>query len=418
MAKEKKIRQDGVETKNGIEYVPIRGTNKFRYRVRVYTGMKMSPTKKKLMPRQECGTFDTIREAKKFRAKQIALHSTGEGVVGKHKMEELFEGLKRNLRNRGKTGWGALVIDAHLQPFFGHIKSEKVVSATLERYVEARRNAGRADSTIKRELTMLKRAFRVAQQTTPPKVGKIPDSARLKEASARQGFFEHAEYQALLEALPAELKPVLVFAYYTGCRRSEILKLRWTQVDLVEQEIRLEPGTTKNEEARDIPLASNLLAVIKQQRELRDRYHPQTPYVFFRHGTGEILKDFRWAWEVACKKCGLWDATAGKINPRTGEPIGKATRLLHDLRRTGVRNLVRSGNSDPVAMSISGHKTRSVFDRYNIVSKRDKKQAVDRLNAYLEQTSNALVTGAAETETSAPGSSRKLLNQNGAERGT
>lgn len=171
--------------------------------------------------------------------------------------------------------------------------------------------------------------------------------------------------------LPEELKPVLIFAFYTGCRRGEILGLQWSQVDLFERLIRLEPGTTKNKEARAIPLSREVLEMIVRQRALREQYHPQTPWVFFRHATGDTLRDFRGAWAAASKQCGLWDESAKR-----------PTRLLHDLRRTGVRNLVRAGVPERVAMAISGHKTRSVFDRYNIVNEADIKEAMHSVDRY------------------------------------
>ena len=91
------------------------------------------------------------------------------------------------------------------------------------------------------------------------------------------------------------------------------------------------------------------------------------PHVFLDEG-GERLKSLSASWKAACKKVGMWDETTKK-----------PTKLFHDLRRTGVRNLVRSGTPERVAMAISGHKTRSVFDRYNIVSTEDLKSAMSRL---------------------------------------
>ena len=350
-------------------------TGEVRYRARPLVAMQDGK------PVQLCKTFATAKGAKDWAAEEITKWRKGEGVAGKFTMAELFEDLKRDFKNRGRTGWASIVLKAHLQPFFGGMRAEQVNSTQLERYVEQRRAAGRADSTIKRELTVLKVAFNIARTRTK-KVAVVPQFPRLKESAPRQGFFEHTEYKAMLEALPEELKPLLVFAFHTGCRRGEILRLKWSQVDLAERIIRLNAGETKNKEGRVIPLAKDVLEVLRMQREIRDRYWSDSPWVFFRHATGEPLKDFRGGWEAACKKAGLWDAAAGKLD-KYGKPLGKATRLLHDLRRSGVRNLVRSGVPERVAMAVSGHKTRSVFDRYNIVSETDLKDAADRLDGYL-----------------------------------
>lgn len=317
---------------------------------------------------------DRKKDAQRWAREQMMRRDSGTLPSGKFAMSTLFDDLLLNFKINRKSPWASIVVKAHLRPYFDNMASDRVTTTVIQEYIASRQAKGRSNGTINRELTVLKRAFKLAQQETPPKVAYVPRFPHLTEDPPRKGFFEHAEYEKMLAELPAEIKPVLVFAYHTGCRRAEILSLQWSQVDLLERVVRLEPGTTKNKEARTIPLAQDVFAMITIQRELRDRFHPRCPWVFFRHDSGKPLEDFRGAWEGACKRTGLWDAT--KERP---------TRLLHDLRRTGVRNLVRAGVPERVAMAISGHKSRSVFDRYNIVSESDLKTAAHRLEGYLTE---------------------------------
>jgi hypothetical protein len=130
------------------------------------------------------------------------------------------------------------------------------------------------------------------------------------------------------------------------------------------------------------------LEVIHWQRAFRDQKFPKCPWVFFGE-TGERIKDFRGSWETACIEAGLCDPlTDERGNPakdKKGEPVLIPNKLFHDFRRTAVRNMVRAGVPERVAMMISGHKTRSVFDRYCIVSEADLKKASERLKRYHEE---------------------------------
>jgi integrase len=188
----------------------------------------------------------------------------------------------------------------------------------------------------------------------------------LKEDNIRKGFFEHDDFLALRDALPPYLKGIVTFAYKVGWRVSEIRGLTWSQVDLNQGIVRLEAGDTKNAEARTVYLDDELKQISRQQYAARKKQKKIIPYVFpNQEGNGKI-GDFRGAWNAACKKAG----------------IGK--RVFHDFRRTAVRNMIRSGIPERVAMMISGHKTRSVFDRYNIVSDSDLKMAAQRQEEYLK----------------------------------
>jgi integrase len=225
---------------------------------------------------------------------------------------------------------------------------------------------GVSNATINRELAALKRMLNLGAQQTPPKVDRVPHIPMLKENNTRKGFFEHGDFVALRDALPSYLKGFVTFGYKTGWRVSEIAGLPWSQVDRDQGIVRLEVGETKNDEARTVYLDDELREVFESQWTARKRNGKLTPYVFPKEAGDGPIKDFRGAWEKACEDSG----------------IGK--RLFHDFRRTAVRNMVRSGIPESVAMKISGHKTRSVFERYNIVNDADLKLAAQRQETYLK----------------------------------
>ena len=258
----------------------------------------------------------------------------------------------------------------HLEPFFGQIRAARVDTKRLNTYIAQRRSEGAANASINRELALLKRGFNLARSATPPRVNWVPNFPPLKEAPPRSGFFEHDHFIVLRSELPDHLKPVITFAYLTGCRKGEILLLRSDQVDLLNRIVRLNPGETKNDEGRVIPLTGELYQVLAFQKQVRDQLWPQCRLVFHRYG--KRIKDFRGAWEEASKRAGLWN-----------EETDKPKYIFHDLRRTGARNLVRAGVPERVVMLIGGWKTRSVFERYNVVTESDLHDAAAKLERYI-----------------------------------
>ena len=136
----------------------------------------------------------------------------------------------------------------------------------------------------------------------------MPYVPMMKENNVRKGFIEYEEFMAFQDALPVYLKPVLIFAYLTGWRRSEILNMQWNQVNLKEGSVRLEPGETKNKDGRTIYMEPELWAVMQKLYKSRDM---SCLHVF--HSQGKKISDFRGAWGTACKV------------------IGKPGMLFHDL---------------------------------------------------------------------------------------
>jgi integrase len=108
-------------------------------------------------------------------------------------------------------------------------------------------------------------------QQTPAKVDRVPYIPMLKENNIRKGFFEHADFLALRDALPSYLKGSVTFAYKVGWRVSEIAGLTWKHVDLVNGIVRLETGETKNDEGRTVYLDDELKEVFNRQWETRNQ---------------------------------------------------------------------------------------------------------------------------------------------------
>lgn len=144
----------------------------------------------------------------------------------------------------------------HLKPFFGDVPATQLDSRLLARYIDRRREEHAGNATINRELACLKRMYRLAYFSTPRQVESVPRFPHLRETNVRQGFVTPEHYAELVAHCPELwLRAMLETAYHYGWRVSELLNLRVRQVDLLARTIRLEPGTTKNQEGREVTIS-------------------------------------------------------------------------------------------------------------------------------------------------------------------
>jgi integrase len=270
---------------------------------------------------------------------------------------------------------------AHLDRFFAGYRLVGITSASCEQYAAKRQGEGAANGSINRELAVLGRMLRLAFEHGT--LTRVPKIRKLTEASPRAGFVEDAQFQAIRRRLPEDLQAAVTTAFTYGWRRDEILTLQRHQLDLEAGTLRLDVGTTKNDDGREVDLTDELRGMLTAQvgrvEALGRALEPPQiiPYLFphlrgaktLRPGgqrrapvLGEPMRDFRRAWASACKAAGV------------------PGLLKHDLRRSAVRRLVNGGLPERVAMSLTGHKTRAVFDRYHTVSRADQRAAVAVLN--------------------------------------
>ena len=276
----------------------------------------------------------------------------------------------------------------HLRGTFGRMRAIDITHDKLLAYLTARLEHAKP-ATVKLDLAALRRMFKLARKSG--KVTHRPEFPTVTVHNARTGFFEQAELQAVLAELPEDVRPLVEFLSFTGWRVSEGMSLRWSQVDQLGGVIRLEVGSTKSRAGRVFPFAAfpALASLIAAQRERTSALERERdclcPWVF--HREGRPILSFNVTWRRACARAGV------------------AGRLVHDLRRSAARNLVRSGVPEHTAMALLGHKTRSIFDRYCIVDESDLAEGVRKLAAFssaapIEPRRVVPITGSLDSRTS------------------
>lgn len=327
---------------------------------------------------------DGARDLLKVREGDIAKGAPVSAKVGQLRFNEAAADLLTDYRINKQRSLSH--VERHverLEKWFGGRRMAELSGADVRRYVEDRQKAGAANATINRELASLRRMFTLAIDA-----GKLiarPKIHMLAEHNARQGFFEREQFAAVLTRLSPALQAVVTLAYWTGWRRSELLALDWQRVDRSAGIIRLDVGTTKNRDGREFIYRDldEVRTMIDRQwaaHEALTRQGRIVPLVF--HRNGKPIKSLRKALHAACRAAGC------------------PGRLLHDFRRTAVRNLERAGVSRSVAMKLTGHKTEAVYRRYAIVSSGDLADAARKLQAMSTGTISGTIGRSSESGTS------------------
>ena len=303
------------------------------------------------------------------------------------RFKDLVELLRADYIRQGRRSLPrALQCCARLEKHFDRMRAVAIDYASASAYVAKRLEQKAAHATVRYELATLGRMLKlaVAAKLLPIR----PQLPVVKVDNARQGFFEAEDLERVVAELPEHVAPLVRFLALTGWRLGETRRLTWRQVDFAAGVVRLEPGTTKNRDGRTFPFVTlpALAELLAQQRERTAAVERETrtivPWVF--HRQGKPLADFYAAWRSACRRA----LVPGK--------------LLHDLRRTAVRNLERAGVPRSWATQLTGHKTESVYRRYAIVSEADLATAVSRLSGLAMVENRCRTAATAEVEGAAP----------------
>ncbi len=344
------------------------------------------------------------REAEKLLAQRLGEHGgdLSDRTLKKLTVGDLFDDLALEYRNNDRRSAGHLELRwrLHLRPLFGDLRAVDVTSGAIARYVDSRKRESAANASVNRELAIVKRAFSLARQCG--KIRAVPHIAMLQERNVRTGFLSSQDRDRLAAACAQVglwMRTIFELGVTLGWRQQEILQLRTKQVNLVSCTVRLEPNSTKNSEGREVPMTDTIHTLLQAcvvGKNPDDRV--------FTRADGFPVLDIRIAWGNCCV-----EARVGKFFcPHCpSQPVDEARRctacsrtwrrnevryhglIFHDLRRTAARNLRNQGIGEGVIMKIGGWKTRTVFERYAIVSQGDMAHAMRQLEAARRSESEA-----------------------------
>jgi integrase len=320
--------------------------------------------------RESTGTADEVKAGKFLQGKlkevgadQIGARTFTTPKASRLTVHELLEALKADFKLRGKESSQNLSVLKRADADFGAYRAVDLTADKIDRYIEQRLEDGDRPATINRTTQMLGQAYALAVKHET--LSRVPYVRHLSESgNARQGFFSETELAAVISHLPEDLRDFVRFAAATGMRKGECCSLTWG--DIEGDVLTLRGENAKNGEARSVPLVGELAEIIERRKAARQVEENGTArmveYIF--HRDGQPVGEFRKSWKAACKKAEV------------------SGRLFHDLRRSAVRNMTMAGIPQAVAMKVSGHKTASMFQRYNIIATDDLRTALERTEQY------------------------------------
>ncbi len=292
--------------------------------------------------------------------------------------EDLAELIERDYRVKGRRSLGALYVRfIHLRPFFRRFRPADITRELIEQYCDHRLGELRmvgpenariqkmtSTASIDREMRCLGRMLRLAvDKGLLSRAPVFPPLLSRPSENRRRIFIDRETFAKIRDAMPADLRDSLAALYLSARSPSEIYSLQWCDVDL--ENATIKPRKEQNGEPRSLrlPLDPELVAVIRRAKSARRDLG--CPFVFNRDGRQLAPYMFRAPWLKVTKAAGVPGA------------------VIYDLRRSALRNLLKSGVSTRVAMALAGYKTESAFGR-DMVDLGDLRAAVLKQRAFLD----------------------------------
>jgi integrase len=235
-----------------------------------------------------------------------------------------------------------------LNEHFAGKRAATIDPDAIRGFIRKRQKDGVGNAAINNSLSLLRRMFSIARREG--KLQSVPHVELLKAPPARTGFLKPKDFKKLRHKLPRHLRPLVTFLYFCGVRVGEARQVQWSAVDLKKALIVLREGETKSGEQRIVPIPKALVTMLRATKKKEGLVFDST--------------NLRKEWDAATAACGL-----GNL-------------IVHDLRRSAIRNMMLSGAQQVEAMKISGHRTASVFQRYNIIDEAQTISVMKRVESF------------------------------------
>lgn len=306
--------------------------------------------------RESAETGDEVKARKMLlrRIRDVAKPNFIEPRERRHTLDDMLEKIKLHyIKKQNRSFKNVEYCFPHIRNGFPFHRVADIDKDVIERYQTARLEAGARPSTINREVAYVKLGINLLGLP-------LPRVEQLAEDNVRQGFLRVPEFNTVLgEIKDPDTRDIIEFLYNSASRSVEPKSMEWHWLDLDGWTVTVPGEFSKNKKPRTLPLEGVLRDIIKRRIKARDI---ACPFVF--HRGGKPIKSFRRAFKAAAGIPGF---------------------VPHDMRRSAIRNFRKAGLSESDGMKLSGHKTRSVYDRYNIIDDEDSREAMRAAQEYVKR---------------------------------